>query len=186
MQTAKYICTDTAVSESLYHHYALNFPLYTHFTSPIRRYADIIVHRLLWRAINKVVLNNLKKEELSSICNTCNRKKQSASRISDDCDYLFLCHYLLDRPAQLEAVVLEIGVKEKTFLIYVPKLGIEKQIWYEDLKFIEKEQDKKCTILKFSDGTYLKLSFFTKLLVEVSTNITKKPLELKFQLLKNI
>lgn len=28
-------------------HYALNVPLYTHFTSPIRRYADVMVHRLL-------------------------------------------------------------------------------------------------------------------------------------------
>lgn len=28
-------------------HYALSVPLYTHFTSPIRRYADVMVHRLL-------------------------------------------------------------------------------------------------------------------------------------------
>ncbi|PHJ23683.1 rnb family domain-containing protein [Cystoisospora suis] len=28
-------------------HYALNFSEYTHFTSPIRRYADVLVHRLL-------------------------------------------------------------------------------------------------------------------------------------------
>lgn len=47
MKRSKYFCAAKATSEEHFHHYALHVPLYTHFTSPIRRFADIMVHRLL-------------------------------------------------------------------------------------------------------------------------------------------
>lgn len=47
MKRATYFCAADAETEEHFLHYALNVPLYTHFTSPIRRYADIMVHRLL-------------------------------------------------------------------------------------------------------------------------------------------
>lgn len=46
MQRAKYFCAGM-LDIAKYQHYALNAPLYTHFTSPIRRYADVLVHRQL-------------------------------------------------------------------------------------------------------------------------------------------
>ncbi|KAJ2080764.1 hypothetical protein H4R24_002856 [Coemansia sp. RSA 988] len=47
MQRAAYFSTHAIKDKSGYSHFALNVPLYTHFTSPIRRYADVIVHRTL-------------------------------------------------------------------------------------------------------------------------------------------
>jgi protein SSD1 len=43
---AKYFCAGM-LDIAKYQHYALNVSLYTHFTSPIRRYADVLVHRQL-------------------------------------------------------------------------------------------------------------------------------------------
>ncbi|XP_075661191.1 exosome complex exonuclease RRP44 homolog A-like [Castanea sativa] len=42
MTQAVYFCSGD-LSPPEYHHYGLAAPLYTHFTSPIRRYADVIV-----------------------------------------------------------------------------------------------------------------------------------------------
>jgi len=37
-------------------HFALNFYMYTHFTSPIRRYSDIIVHRQLETTLSQPIV----------------------------------------------------------------------------------------------------------------------------------
>jgi len=66
-------------------HFGLGFEAYTHFTSPIRRYSDLIVHRLL-KAIN----NNDTQEgsyvlrNIESLCMVISEKEREASTIEVD------------------------------------------------------------------------------------------------------
>lgn len=55
-QMALYFCSGTLRDQAQFRHYALNVPLYTHFTSPIRRFADVLVHRLLAATLGKTAL----------------------------------------------------------------------------------------------------------------------------------
>lgn len=50
MHEAVYFCS-ADFDPREYRHYGLAAELYTHFTSPIRRYADVLVHRLLSASI---------------------------------------------------------------------------------------------------------------------------------------
>lgn len=64
-------------------HYGLSFKYYTHFTSPIRRYPDLTVHRLLQRYLdNKDTVDVNELEQLCVHCSEMERKAQTAERES--------------------------------------------------------------------------------------------------------
>ena len=57
-------------------HYGLAFQYYTHFTSPIRRYADLIVHRKLIKSLEEK--NAHIKEQLEHTCNHISKMEKQA------------------------------------------------------------------------------------------------------------
>ncbi len=60
-------------------HYGLGFKYYTHFTSPIRRYSDLIVHKLLSNYLHYEKQRNYALPELSSICDHISETERTAT-----------------------------------------------------------------------------------------------------------
>jgi len=64
-------------------HYGLAFPFYSHFTSPIRRYPDVMTHRLLERYLeNQNSVNAKEYEEYCEHCSKMEKKAADAERLS--------------------------------------------------------------------------------------------------------
>lgn len=58
-------------------HYGLSFDYYTHFTSPIRRYPDILVHRQLEHFLQNE--KGIAEEELNLLCRHCSIRERKAT-----------------------------------------------------------------------------------------------------------
>lgn len=63
-------------------HYGLAFNHYTHFTSPIRRYSDVLVHRLLFQYLNNT--SRVNKERIEKLCKHSSEMEIIASKAERD------------------------------------------------------------------------------------------------------
>lgn len=87
---AQYFCSSD-FSRPEFRHYGLAMDLYTHFTSPIRRYADICVHRLLAAAegLEQLQTSAMDRKFMQSVVANLNERHRNARLAGSDSATLF-------------------------------------------------------------------------------------------------
>lgn len=78
-------------------HFGLAFEYYTHFTSPIRRYPDLLVHRSLFSILEKHTLDPAKLEKLERMAQDATQKEISAAEAERESIKLKQVEYMQDR-----------------------------------------------------------------------------------------
>jgi len=124
MMQAVYFASGT-IEESLFAHYGLAVGIYTHFTSPIRRYADVIVHRLLAASVGAdstypALLDKKQTQGIAQNINYRHRMAQYASRASVN---LHTHLFFKNQPRDEEGYVLMI--KQNAIQVLIPRYGLE-------------------------------------------------------------
>ncbi len=74
-------------------HFGLAFESYVHFTSPIRRYPDLLVHRVIKSLLKSKAYSDLDWEALGRHCSETERRADDASR---DVEAWLKCYYMRD------------------------------------------------------------------------------------------
>ena len=123
-------------------HFGLNLRRYAHFTSPIRRYADLIVHRALIRALDFGAggLTDVEMGELDEIASAISDTERRAMAAERDTVDRLIAAYLADRigatfPARVSGLVrtgLFVRLMETGADGFVPASGIGHEYFYHD------------------------------------------------------
>nr|KAF6450013.1 DIS3 like 3'-5' exoribonuclease 2 [Molossus molossus] len=128
MQMALYFCSGMLRDREQFRHYALNVPLYTHFTSPIRRFPDVVVHRLLAAALGYRELPDVEPSVLQKQADHCNDRRMASKRVHELSTGLFFA-VLVKESGPLESEAMVLGVLNQAFDVLVLRYGVQKRIY---------------------------------------------------------
>ena len=95
-------------------HFGLSSSHYTHFTSPIRRYADLMVHRVLFSSIENSV-KQLKLADLDEIAQHISKTERVAMKVEDESVRIKLVEYMQKRVGETFNVMVTGFAQKKVF-----------------------------------------------------------------------
>ena len=154
-------------------HFGLGLRNYTHFTSPIRRYSDLIVHRAL---ISKLKLGSdgldnptkSRLEEISAHISETERRSEAAEREAFE---RFMANFLKKYTGKVFKGIVS-GITNFNIFARIPQYGIDGIIPYRSVRRHYRFFDQKKQILIGRNGQHLKLGEEIKVKIEESDHVT--------------
>ena len=174
MQKAKYSTHNIG-------HYGLAFDYYTHFTSPIRRYPDLMVHRLLTRYIDEDG-RSASQQKYEELCEHSSSMEQIASNAERASIKYKQVEFMSERIGKTYQGVVS-GVTEWGLYVEINENKCEGMIPMRDLDddYYEFDEKNYCLRGRRKHNTY---SLGDELTIRVArANLEKKQLD--FELVKN-
>lgn len=145
-------------------HYGLGFDYYTHFTSPIRRYPDMMVHRLLTHYLDKG--KNEDKNRWEELCKHSSNREHLATEAERSSIKYKLAEFMQDKVGQeFEGTVS--GITEWGMYVEIEPTKVEGMVMLREIKedfFIYDEKNfclvGKATRKKFTLGDKVRIKVY--------------------------
>ena len=166
-------------------HFGLASKYYLHFTSPIRRYSDLIVHRMLGRSIEKFMNEKEKTKygaNFEAIASSISRTERVADKLEEDSVKIKLIEYMQDKIGQVYVARLSGMNKNKIFMelenhievVYNVTTARDNFIYDEEnFKIVDKRNNESYTM-----GSTMKVSIvsasYAKMEIEVIPYVEEK------------
>ena len=157
-------------------HYGLGFEYYSHFTSPIRRYPDVIAHRLLQHYLDKG--KSVSKQDVEIAAKHCSAMERLASDAERDSIKFMQVKFMEKHIGEVFDGVIS-GVAEFGFWVEIPENGSEGLIKLRDLMDDSYQYDaKNHAVYGTRTGKEYQLGDQVKIKV-MKANILQKQLDFK-------
>lgn len=157
-------------------HYGLGFEYYSHFTSPIRRYPDIMAHRLLQHYL--LGGRSPMRDEYEEMCKHCSARERLAADAERDSIKYMQVKFMEDRVGQDFTGIIS-GVSDFGFWVQIPENGAEGLIKLRDLMDDSYYHDAKIhAMVGRKTGNTYRLGDEVRIKV-MKANIVQKQLDFK-------
>ena len=156
-------------------HYGLGFEHYSHFTSPIRRYPDVIAHRMLSRYLEGKTETNLSR--LEGRCVHLSERERKAQKASRDSIKYMQCIYMSDKIGKVYKGVIS-SITDYGVFVELPEVGSEGMVRISEIggDTYYADMEKYC-IRGFNTGAEVRLGDEVNIVVK-AVDVEKKTIDL--------